>query len=206
MSDLAYTNPLFKRVKSQLGAPVREIELTDDQMNDLLESAYDAYYLLEVSTGIDREKYFEKFWSEQYFVALCKEALGRIRGKFSGEVPIPGAEIKLAYEDLLNEAHREKQFLRYLMLKDKNVLSEYQKPILVFYVGYGNLENSEVGQYMEQVKKNLDKGEDGFTKYFIPLQGRDSRIECIYPVSGVDSDIAESIKKMEETLKNMNNE
>lgn len=50
-------------------------------------------------------------WIRNYFFALCKEMLGKIRGKFQ-TIPIPGNEISLNYDGLVSEAIEEKQSLR----------------------------------------------------------------------------------------------
>lgn len=194
---------LIERTNSQLGSPSSDVELNEGQMYDLINSAEEAYDLLALSNKCHRENDFRHLWVSQYFVALCKEALGRIRGKFNGTLPIPGAEIKLNYKELLTESHREKQFLRYLMLNDKNILVENYKPILVFYVAIGNLEHSEVSEFLNKVKDSMSESDDGFTKYFVTTPGRESRIECIYPVSGIDSETKESISRMETILKEM---
>ncbi len=194
---------LIKRTESQLGAPSSDVELKEEQMYDLINSAEEAYDLLALSNKCHRENDFRYFWVSQYFVALCKETLGRVRGKFNGPLPIPGAEIKLNYKELLAESHREKQFLRYLMLNDKNILVENYKPILVFYVAIGNLNPSEVAEFLNKVKDSMSESDDGFTKYFVTTPGQESRIECIYPVSGIDSETKESISRMETILKEM---
>jgi len=51
-----------------------------------------------------------KQWIKRYTLALCKEMLGLIRGKYS-QIPIPGNEIDLNSEDLLGQASEEKQTL-----------------------------------------------------------------------------------------------
>ena len=48
-----------------------------------------------------------KQWIRQYALALCKEMLAYIRGKYS-TVPIPGAEVTLNQQDLLADARSEK--------------------------------------------------------------------------------------------------
>lgn len=48
-----------------------------------------------------------KVWVRRYFTALCKETLGRVRGKFSGKLPIPDASAELDYASLLNEGKDE---------------------------------------------------------------------------------------------------
>ena len=49
-------------------------------------------------------------WIFEYTLALCKEILGYIRGKY-GTIPIPGREITLNQTDLLSAATTEKQAL-----------------------------------------------------------------------------------------------
>jgi hypothetical protein len=62
-------------------------------------------------------------WIRNFFLAICKETLGRIRGKYS-EIPIPGREISLNYSDLLSEAESEKSELREQI---KEILEEMSK-------------------------------------------------------------------------------
>ena len=49
-----------------------------------------------------------KIWVRKYLSALAKETLGRVRGKFSGTLKIPNAEISMDNETLLGEAKEEK--------------------------------------------------------------------------------------------------
>jgi hypothetical protein len=49
-------------------------------------------------------------WIFEYTLALAKEMLGYIRGKYS-TVPIPGAEVTLNQSDLLSAATAEKEAL-----------------------------------------------------------------------------------------------
>jgi hypothetical protein len=51
-----------------------------------------------------------KQWIRQYTLALVKEILAYIRGKYS-QIPIPGAEVTLNQSDLLADARSEKQAL-----------------------------------------------------------------------------------------------
>tara|TARA_R100000030_G_scaffold14929_1_gene9825 strand:+ start:187 stop:1467 length:1281 start_codon:yes stop_codon:yes gene_type:complete len=53
-----------------------------------------------------------KQWIRRYSLALCKEILGQIRGKFGGNVPIPGDNVTLNASDLLSQAKEEKQALK----------------------------------------------------------------------------------------------
>ena len=51
-----------------------------------------------------------KQWIRQYTLALVKETLAYVRGKY-GTIPIPGAEVTLNQSDLLTDARAEKQAL-----------------------------------------------------------------------------------------------
>ena len=51
-----------------------------------------------------------KSWIFDYALALCKEMLGYVRGKY-GTIPIPGREVTLNQADLLTAATAEKQAL-----------------------------------------------------------------------------------------------
>ena len=60
-------------------------------------------------------------WIRKYSLALCKEMLGQIRGKFT-TMPIPGESVTLNHSELLSQAKEEQQ-----QLKEK--LSEMLKEI-----------------------------------------------------------------------------
>jgi hypothetical protein len=49
-------------------------------------------------------------WIYSYFLALCKEMLGYIRGKYL-EIPIPNAEVTMNYAELIDAANNEKDAL-----------------------------------------------------------------------------------------------
>jgi len=46
-------------------------------------------------------------WVRRYFFAKSKEMLGRVRGKFQGNLKTPDSELQLEYSDLLTEAKDE---------------------------------------------------------------------------------------------------
>tara|TARA_Y100000592_G_C5481023_1_gene325502 strand:+ start:3404 stop:4675 length:1272 start_codon:yes stop_codon:yes gene_type:complete len=50
-------------------------------------------------------------WIRKYSLALCKEMLGQIRGKFT-TMPIPGESVTLNHSELLSQAKEEQQQLR----------------------------------------------------------------------------------------------
>ena len=51
-------------------------------------------------------------WIRRFALALSKETLGQIRGKFGGNVPIPGDKVQLNASDLLSQAAAEQTALR----------------------------------------------------------------------------------------------
>ena len=52
-----------------------------------------------------------KQWIRKYSLALCKEMLGQIRGKFT-TIPIPGDNVTLNASDLLSQAKAEQDDLK----------------------------------------------------------------------------------------------
>ena len=56
-------------------------------------------------------------WIFEYALAVCKEILGFIRGKY-GTIPIPNDQLTLNYSDLVSQGQKEKEGL-------KNKLKEY---------------------------------------------------------------------------------
>jgi len=53
-----------------------------------------------------------KQWIRRFALALSKETLGQIRGKFGGNIPIPGDSVTLNSADLLSQAKDEQNALR----------------------------------------------------------------------------------------------
>lgn len=53
-----------------------------------------------------------KIWIRRYFIALCKETLGRVRGTFNGKVPVPDAELEMDFSSLLSEGKDEQMQLK----------------------------------------------------------------------------------------------
>jgi hypothetical protein len=51
-------------------------------------------------------------WIRKYSLALSKETLGQVRGKFGGSIPIPGDNVTLNADALLSQAATEQQALK----------------------------------------------------------------------------------------------
>ena len=58
-----------------------------------------------------------KHWIRRFALALCKEMLGQIRGKFGGSIPIPGDSVNLNSSDLLGQAKDEQAALKEELVK-----------------------------------------------------------------------------------------
>jgi len=69
-----------------------------------------------------------KQWIRRFTLALSKETLGQIRGKFGGAIPIPGDNITLNASDLLSQAQSEQEKLREEL---KTQLDEITYPKLI---------------------------------------------------------------------------
>ena len=59
----------------------------------------------------DRINAIGKQWIRKYSLALCKEMLGQIRGKFT-TIPIPGESVTLNHAELLSQAKEEQTTLK----------------------------------------------------------------------------------------------
>ena len=66
-----------------------------------------------------------KQWIRKYSLALCKEMLGQIRGKFT-TIPIPGESVTLNHSELLNQAKAEQDQLK-LSLTEMLASTEYRE-------------------------------------------------------------------------------
>jgi hypothetical protein len=67
-----------------------------------------------------------KQWIRKYSLALCKEMLGQIRGKFT-TMPIPGESVTLNHSELLSQAKEEQADLKE---KLREMLKEVEYPAL----------------------------------------------------------------------------
>jgi len=52
-----------------------------------------------------------KQWVRDWFTALCKETLGRVRGKFGGALGVTDSEVTMDYESLLSESKEDRTML-----------------------------------------------------------------------------------------------
>jgi len=68
-----------------------------------------------------------KQWIRKYALALCKEMLGQIRGKFT-TMPIPGESVTLNHSELLTQAKEEQESLKTSL---KEILKEMEYTELV---------------------------------------------------------------------------
>ena len=70
-----------------------------------------------------------KQWIRKYSLALCKEMLGQIRGKFT-TIPIPGESVTLNHSELLSQAKEEQTQLKDKLMEILKV-SVYQELVRI---------------------------------------------------------------------------
>ena len=75
-------------------------------------------------------------WVRRYFFAKAKEMLGRVRGKFSGNLKTPDSELTMEYSDLLSESKDE---IAKLTREDFNALGIKELLTIQRQNGLGNL-------------------------------------------------------------------
>ena len=84
------------------------------------------------------------------------------------------------------------------------------KLILVFYINVDRIDQNDIYEYMNDARKCLTRNlDDSVISYFIPIEGENSKVDCINP-SFIDGDEYEAakekldnaVKKLEEFLTN----
>jgi len=103
---------IVTRIKKRLGAPILIIELTDEHYQEAVDTAEESFAMFSqasLKTPTQLEK-IRDTWIFQYSLAICKEMLGRIRGKFE-KAKTPDGDLALDFKALLKESENEKNFL-----------------------------------------------------------------------------------------------
>lgn len=84
------------------------------------------------------------------------------------------------------------------------------KLMLVFYINVDRIDRYDIPAYLNEVKEGLTGNlDDSVISYFIPIEGENSKVDCINP-SFIDGDEYEAakeklnnaVKKIEEFLTN----
>jgi len=194
------------RARRKLGEPLSKVELADEQMTSLLKEAHETFYLYaDISKmGWEDKDRVEDAWIKKYFYALCKETLGRVRENAN---KIDMSNPDESYKSLLLEADREKAFLKYIIFKEKELISWVtpENVVLVFYIDVRGLESREAETFALKTKSKL-KIPEGFTSYYIQTKEGESRVECIYPVSAkLDGKEEHIIDRLNSYLKDTTN-
>jgi hypothetical protein len=173
---------LIKKVKSGLGAPILDVEITDEMFSDLLSDAYSCFYLFsELSKEYSKERLaqIERFWVERYFTALSKECLGNIRGKFSGDIRIPGSDVKLDYKYLIKQAEAEKAALIRILYPEYKYENEEEFVLLALYVNVGSMSLEDSDRFSKKISQDLNFP-DFIKSIIIPIREGESRVELVY--------------------------
>ena len=198
-----FTKTIKNRALSRLGAPTIDVEIGEEALMHLWYTAQGDWNLYSKLSKIDKSTLnkIEQEWTENYFLALCKESLGRIREKFKGALPVPGEEISLEYKSLLSESEKEKGNLINLLVPYSN------KIILVVYVNVGNINNDDVDHHIKKIRETIITADRGINFFFIAVREQESRIECIYPQCSNNEEIISKLNIcLDDVIKNIKNE
>lgn len=198
---IIFNERIREKVLVKLGAPSMSVEITDEQFEPLFDSARVNWMLYSKISLLEdvKKNSIQNQWIESYFQAICKETLGRIRGKYTSNLPIPGADVSLEYKSLLEEAEKEKKDLISLLITPP------QDIIVAVYLEIGGLDDKDVEEYLKKAQKTL-KEEKGIKYLIMPTRGQNSKIECIYPNFIYDEIMKEKMNKcLDGILENINN-
>ena len=107
------TKNLHKNFLLMVGAPTIAVEITEEQVGAAVNEANLTFkiYSPNYPHAASILKKIKGAWLEKYVYASLKETLGHIRGKFSGELPIPEKKLILRSNDLIDSGRQEKQDL-----------------------------------------------------------------------------------------------
>ena len=107
----------LKRVRIALGAPVIGIELTEEIIKEMYKESKEEFRIYSKTSNFKNNniKKLKKAWIFKYTIALCKETMGMIRGKFGGSMDAVGEKINMDYSFLLNQAREEKISLKNIL-------------------------------------------------------------------------------------------
>ena len=98
-----FTKVYFQYIKKEDRFNPLKTENPDERISDASNIPYENVVYNKINA-------VGKQWIRRYTLALCKEMLGYIRGKYSG-IPIPNAEVTLNGGDLVSAAQTEKDGL-----------------------------------------------------------------------------------------------
>lgn len=204
---------VFERTKAKFGGDILNFELTEETLELLLDDAYKKFNLYSGLSNrpADKLESIQDNWIESYFVSNVKEALGNVRGKFSGENPVPGAVIKIQYEHLLEEAVQERKSLIRLILDNNYKGSELNKEddfvLIAVYLNVGNSDQEQVSEVCKKTTQMLSENSPAYVRhYVIAVRDQESRIELVYPLDINKEkekiyDIIQTLKEMDEKIK-----
>lgn len=200
---ITFTQSIIKRVVSKLGGPLISIELDEEQMSDLFTTAQRDWHLYSPLSKLEEKQLteIENVWIESYFHALCKETLGRVRGKYQNGIPIPGVDkIVLDSENLLTESLQEKEKLIGLLIPPAN------KIMLAVYINVYNMPDEDIKEYARKISAQLKK-DNSYSFFIFPVKDQNTRIECIYPNFVYDEQIKEKLNIcLDNIINNLKNE
>lgn len=199
---------LINIAKAKLGYPSVDLEITDEMFHNLFSEAcsqFSLYSNLTKEISPEKLQQIEKNWIAQYFFALVKESTGNIRGKFSGNIQIPGSDIKLDYLHLLKEAEAEKKALIKILYSDYDYENNEEIALIAFYVNVGNLPEEDVERLCQSVAKSFKETTPAFIKsIIIPIRDKQSYLELVF--SNVEGSDTKKINELYQQLRDLDSE
>jgi hypothetical protein len=204
---------VFKRAKAKFGGKIMNFELEEETLHLLYSDAIKKFTLYSDLSNRPLEKIelIKDNWIESYFSTNIKEALGNVRGKYSGEAPVPGADLKIEYKHLLEEAIQERKALIRLIIdneyKGNDITKDDDFVLIAVYLNVGDAEHEQVSEICTKVTNMLSEGTPAYVKHYVlPVKNQETRIELVYPISlGKEKekiyDIVQTLKDMDEKLK-----
>jgi len=206
---------IFERTKAKFGGDIMVFELTEETLHLLFSDANKKFFLYSDLSNRPKDKMdlVKDSWIESYFGANVKEALGNVRGKFSGEAPVPGAELKIEYKHLLEESNQEKKALTRLILdneyKGNDITKDDDFVLLAVYLNVENADYEQTAEICTKVTTMLSIGTPAYVKHYVlPVRNQETRVELVYPVDFSKDkekiyDLSQLMKDMDERIKNL---
>lgn len=201
---------IVERAMAKVGSPPMAFEIDSDTLELLYKDAQNKYFLYKELSKKTEETLvrLKEDWIESYFQSNVKEALGNVRGKFSGEANIPGATLTIEYKHLLKDSKSEKRAL-VKMLLDDNFTGESDEDkeeliLIAIYINVGNMDGYDVSEFMKKVASQLNDNYPSYIKHYIfPVRNQDTKVDLIYP--GFIGKDKEKIMNLLETMRDIDN-
>ena len=84
-------------------------------------------------------------------------------------------------------------------------MADKDKLILVFYINVDNIDKYDWSDYLHDAKESLTANlDDSVISYFVPIEGENSKIDCINPQLLGDEEYEINIEKLKKVIEKFN--